>query len=377
MLGSMRSARFLTLLAVTACATPMTQLGSVSQLDVKNEQLKQQQLVVESQWKIQRRLDAVAMPLLKAAVPLCGEHVAVRGGIRFENALMYKKEYRPAARMAGLSDTLSITGVTKGSAAERAGMKVGDRILAYDGEAIPANEDAGKQIIKNTGSKFSAQPTKQDGPTLPWNTSYTFASTTLPITVQRDTGIMILQIPMDTVCAYNVVALKSDELNAFADGKTVYVTSAMMRFTSDDDELSTVVAHEIGHNAMRHMDAKKKNALLAGLFGAALDIASAAGGVNTGGQYTNQMMAAGAQTFSQDFEREADYVGMYILARANENYKSAADVWRHMATENPGSIKFASSHPTSAERFVRLEKTAGEIDAKKASGSPLLPEMKK
>lgn len=67
---------------------------------------------------------------------------------------------------------------------------------------------------------------------------------------------------------------------------------------------------------------------------------------------------------------------MYILARAGEDYSHAANVWRHMATENPGSIKMASTHPTSAERFVRLEHTSEEIDQKKTAGRPLMPEMK-
>jgi beta-barrel assembly-enhancing protease len=364
------------LIGTGGCARPMTQSGPVSQLDVKNEQLKQQELVVQSQWKLQERLESVAFPLLQAAVPLCGEHVGARSGIRFTSALMYDKEYREAARMAGLSDTLSIVGVTKGSAAERAGMQVGDRILEFAGGVIEPKDNATKKISELVGDSFSAQLTKGTTSVGPWSPAYTIPNTALPITLRRDTTTMKLVVPMDTVCAFNVVAAKSDDVNAFADGKTVYVTSAMLRFVTDDDELATVVAHEIGHNAMRHMDAKRKNALVAGLFGAVLDIASAAGGVNTGGKYTNEMMAAGAMTFSQDFEREADYVGMYILARAHKDYKDAPNIWRHIATENPKSIKFASSHPTTAERFVRLGQTSQELDRKIAGNEPLFPELK-
>jgi hypothetical protein len=47
-----------------------------------------------------------------------------------------------------------------------------------------------------------------------------------------------------------------------------------------------------------------------------------------------------------------------------------------MGQESPGSIKYASTHPTSAERFIRLDKTVTEIQAKVASGAPLLPEAK-
>ena len=80
--------------------------------------------------------------------------------------------------------------------------------------------------------------------------------------------------------------------------------------------------------------------------------------------------------FSQDFEREADYVGVYLLARAGRPTAKAPNFWRRMAQEDPRSIKFASTHPTSAERFVRLEQASREIEQKVARGEDLRPEMR-
>jgi hypothetical protein len=37
------------------------------------------------------------------------------------------------------------------------------------------------------------------------------------------------------------------------------VTRGMMNFARDDLELALVVAHEIAHNSMKHIDAKKQN----------------------------------------------------------------------------------------------------------------------
>ena len=51
---------------------------------------------------------------------------------------------------------------------------------------------------------------------------------------------------------------------------------------------------------------------------------------------------------AEDFEREADYVGFYIMALDGWPIDSAPDLWRRMAAESPGSITFASSHPTTA-----------------------------
>lgn len=361
--------------ATLACAAPMTQQGAVSRLDIQNEALKQQQLVIESSIASNTRAQKIALPLLEAARPLCGDHVAGRTGIQFASVSMYDRDWRTAARMAGMTDSVSVIAVIPGSAAEHAGIRKGDLVVSAFDQPIGFGERGFRELSSRMVSSFTAKPlsTKERSPD---GATFVMPATSMPITVRRDTSTVTVAVPVDTVCNYQVQVVRDDAVNAFADGKTVYLTSAMMRFASDS-ELSTVISHELGHNVMKHMDAKKKNALFASLFGAVLDGVMASQGVNTGGRYTNEMAALGAQTFSQDFEREADYVGMYILAWAHEDYAHAADLWRHMATESPGSIKFASSHPTSAERFVRLEQTTAEIDAKKAAGVALMPEMKK
>jgi hypothetical protein len=61
---------------------------------------------------------------------------------------------------------------------------------------------------------------------------------------------------------------------------------------------------------------------------------------------------------------------------AGQPLNEAPNLWRRMAAADRGSIKFATSHPTSAERFVRLDTWRGEIERKLAMGEPLRPEMK-
>jgi predicted Zn-dependent protease len=332
----------------------MTQLGSVTQEQIANEQLKEQQLAIQSQLEQQRRLNDVAFPLLQAAVPLCHDAVTTRIGVTVGNRGTFLDDFVRAAEASGFSDTLAVTGVAKGSAAARAGLAVGDRILSASGVPITPGASAAQSFLSLV----------------------TDGSPNIRLKTRRDSAERTVVVGRDTVCNYGVAVVKDDQLNAFADGKNVYVTSTMLRFAASDDELATVVGHEIAHNAMHHVDAKKTNAVLGGIFGALLDIAAARNGINTGGQYTNQFAALGATVFSQDFEREADYVGLYILAAARRPTQSAANFWRRMAAESPNSIKFASTHPTTAERFVRLEQWQGEIGRKLASGQPLQPEMK-
>jgi predicted Zn-dependent protease len=178
------------------------------------------------------------------------------------------------------------------------------------------------------------------------------------------------------MCSGIAEVVRDDAINAYADGKLVYVTTGMLRF-ANDEELQIVLGHEIAHNAERHIEAKQKNAGWGALLGAVADVALATQGVNTQGAYTQQFSQLAGMSFSQDFEREADYVGSYILARAKLPTDRAPLFWRRMAAESPGSIKFASSHPTSTERFVRLGQYHSEIRAKLTGGTALVPNMKK
>ncbi len=75
-----------------------------------------------------------------------------------------------------------------------------------------------------------------------------------------------------------------------------------------------------------------------------------------------------------EFEQEADYVGLYFLARAGFPLDGAGDYRRLMAANNPLSIIVRSSHPTAPERFVAIEKTIEEIKVKRAMDQPLVPE---
>ena len=140
----------------------------------------------------------------------------------------------------------------------------------------------------------------------------------------------------------------------------------MLRFIEEDKELQMVIAHELAHNIEGHIEKKGNNYLL----GTIVDLAAAGAGVNTRGTFGS----LGAQMYSQDFEREADYVGMYILANSGIEREGVANFWRRMSVENPRSISYASTHPSSSERWVNIEAVNKEIDKKIRDSEPLLPE---
>jgi Zn-dependent protease with chaperone function len=340
-----------------ACVGTTTQLAPLPQGAVEAEQEKQRELALVEYGQQQARLDDITFPMLARGTSLCPQDVGPRLGVRVATIHDYDREYQPAAaRVLHLSsDTLTILSVSSAGATARAGFLPGDRIVAV----------GGKRVVQVAGSAkaFTKLMAEYQG------------DREVSVLVQRGMEPHRAAIRPDQVCDYGAVVVNSNELNAYADGKAIYLTSAMMRFVNDE-ELRIVVAHELAHNAMGHMKAKKKNSLFGALLGALGDLAMASRGVNTGGYYTSKGANIGAMTFSQDFEREADYVGIYALALADLPVTAAPNFWRRMAIADPKAIGFAHSHPTTAERFVRLEQAIGEVNQKIASKQALQPDLR-
>ena len=171
------------------------------------------------------------------------------------------------------------------------------------------------------------------------------------------------------------IVLKYDpfdnQVNAFADGEALHMTHGLVRSFSSDDALSMVLAHEMAHNCQRHIEAQKSNQML----GALVDVLAAAGGSDTNGAFSK----IGATAYSQDFEREADYVGLYYLARAGQSLTKARDAFRTLTVETGGGLTaaYGASHPSNPERFIRLQSTEAEINDKIARGAPLMPDKKR
>lgn len=347
------SVTLLTVILIAGCATPTTQRIKVDDVAAEIEAKKQRQVALEALVDDQIRLFRVSYPIVTGAHELCGEKTRHTIGAWFANTSAYGPEFKEAAATAyGLSDIVKVMYVIPGSPADRAGLRVGDYPVSINGWAVPVGDGAMKGLM----DKLSGLLVRGDA---------------LAMIVQRGQERLSLEVAPEKACDYAVDLNGQDIINAFADGNKVVVTRGMLRFAQNDTELGLVVAHELAHNAMGHINAKKTNFVL----GSILDIIAAAYGVNTQGAFGN----AAAAAYSQDFEAEADYVGLYMMARAGLDFEQAPKFWRRMAAAHPATIRsnHTASHPATPHRFVALEEAVKEIKAKQASGMPLLPQLKK
>lgn len=338
---------------LSGCVSPLTQRIKVDDVAAENEAKKQREVAVQSLMEDRIRLFKVAYPLLTRTHALCGDKTRYLTGLMLGNNDFFGREFRDAAASVyGFTDMIRVLHVVPGSPVEAAAIQANDMPVSVNGWLVPVGAEA-MQGVHNKLTEAAAE------------------GKPVALVMQRGTERRETQIQPVKACDYAVTLSNEDAINAYADGSKVVITRGMMRFAKDDVELSLVVAHELAHNAMSHRTAQTTNYVLGSIF----DILAAAYGVNTQGAFGN----IAASAYSQDFEAEADYVGLYMMATAGLEIQNAPNFWRRMAAAHPNSIgrNHASSHPSTPHRFISLEEAVKEIKAKQASGAPLQPELKK
>ena len=173
--------------------------------------------------------------------------------------------------------------------------------------------------------------------------------------------------------SFRFTTLNSAVENAFAvPGGYVYITRQLMGLMGDEAELGFVLAHETGHIAARHAQARRsastRNSIL-GVLGAVLG--SVVGGgfgnlISQGAQYGSQLRTL---SFSRDQEYQADVLGIrYITAAGYDPLASStmlAALGRASALETRvqgrntrSTPEWASTHPLSENRTRQAAATA-------------------
>jgi Zn-dependent protease with chaperone function len=337
---------------------PKTAAPEVSKDAAAAEAKRQAAYVLKTRLREQRRVQGIAFRLEVANQDMCADR-APRLGITWANADDFAPKFRDAAvDVLRLADGLTLIEVIPGSPAAAAGLQEGDALVSVNGEAAPTGKTAtakfGKRLEQIMGQ----------------------STTPLTLVVRRAGVEQTVEVTPVMACAYAVVVEESNSINAYADGRAIHILRPILKLADNDDELALVIAHELAHNGQHHIQARLHNGRMVGLGGLVLDGLAAAGGVNTNGAFTKAGMQIGAAHAASAFEAEADYVGMYYLARAGYPTEGVEDFWRKMAAEFPDSIFVKTDHPTSADRFLAIASTSKEIEAKRAAGEPLTPNQR-
>lgn len=148
--------------------------------------------------------------------------------------------------------------------------------------------------------------------------------------------------------------------NAFAlPGGTIVVTDDLVRLSRNDEEVLSVLAHEIGHVHYRHT----MRQLLQGS-ATALIIAAVTGDVASTTSLAASAPALLLQTkYSRDYEREADAFAIDLLQKTGIGPQHFAAILARLGARQGkrGELipSFLSSHPPTAEREALARAAAG------------------
>jgi hypothetical protein len=335
------------LVVLIGCATPTTKGVGVSDAAVRAEADRQRDWAVQSIVEDQKRLARVGRTLSTNAHNLCGKDVAPNTGAVFLSKS--RSELSPSyEKLYGIAERPTVLFVLDESPASAAGLQAGDIVTQLNNAPVP-NMDSLDGVFRTLGPDDSIR-----------------------MRIERNGAVLALEFKPEMACRYSFVLNSNPAPNAYADGARIVVTRGMMAFAKDDLELSLVLAHELAHNVMHHMDAKAQNAV--GEFLNLLLAAIGSGERAWGGSVSSK----GTLSYPQEFEAEADYVGLYILASTGLPFRDTARFWRRLANSQPSNIgtRYTGSHPSFPYRMLALEATAKEISEKMEQGLPIEPNMK-
>jgi beta-barrel assembly-enhancing protease len=153
--------------------------------------------------------------------------------------------------------------------------------------------------------------------------------------------------------------IESDDLNAMAiAGGAIYINTGTILKANNVAELAGVLAHEIGHVTERHIVRIYMQSQKAGFFAGFIDFivglfARSRAVRNTGDLALGLGLRTYLTTFSREFEREADKVGLETLIRADYDPEGLPAFFETIIKENPkgGLPQFLQTHPAPPERI--------------------------
>jgi hypothetical protein len=304
-----------------------------------------------------RRLTEVGFRLRATGAPLCDPSVGPEIGASFHALSRYDEPYRESVAAAfGLRDVLTVRQVVPGSPAALAGLREGDEIVSINGlSPTPIGEDDAVAVAQRSLAQA-------------------FLGGRTALTVSRGGAWSELAVAPVRSCAVPFGLWDSQRIDAFSYDGRVVVTTGLMSFLVNDDDLAFVLGRELAHAALGHTQSDTGSAT--------------AGAVTRGlGEFAVQSVTGWRVSLpsvrrvvsdqrARDMERAADYHGLYYAARAGYRTDGAADLLERFAEGASASAYVASAIEIGPERLGELRRAQAEIAAKRAAGAATDAELR-
>lgn len=174
--------------------------------------------------------------------------------------------------------------------------------------------------------------------------------------------------PSSYFSEWEVVVFDSKQVNAFAlPGGKIGVYTGLLNVAKNQDQLATVIGHEIGHVQANHSNERLSRSQLAD---AGMQLSNA---VLSGSEYQSLAMAGlglGVQygilmPYNRAQESESDIIGLRLMAEAGFDPKQSIELWKNMdkasgANQPP---ELLSTHPSHSTRIEDLQAEIAQLPA--------------
>lgn len=185
-------------------------------------------------------------------------------------------------------------------------------------------------------------------------------------TISRDARInayvscVSRQITNEVGGQWQVTVFQGEQANAFAlPGGNIGIYTGLLDVARNQDQLATVVAHEVSHVLADHANERVSNQFATQ---SALDVVGAVTGTDS---FTKRAALAalgvGAQVgvllpYSRAQESEADLLGLDLMAKAGFDPRASVQLWQNMQQQGGARPpEFISTHPSGGTRIQQLQ----------------------
>jgi hypothetical protein len=283
------------------------------------------------------RVASVAYRLAIGGASFCSDPFPITGLL-----LHYLPQYDQPAQTAlirdsGLDRGPGVLSVVAGSPAAESGLRAGDVLLAIDGSTFPSQVGTAaerdrrgwRSMVERTEALIEGR--LREGPAR--------------LTILREGATFDLTLSSRPGCAMRVRLARSRQNNAFADGRNVIMTTALLDFVESDDELAVVLAHELAHNLLGHRQQLREQRVPHGL-------------LRGFGKNAARVRAA---------EEAADRLSVGLLWAAGYNLAAAPLLWRRYQARFGGQGLFRT-HPGLAARERQWNEAIIELNVAGGEG---------
>uniref|UniRef100_UPI004047DDEA M48 family metallopeptidase n=1 Tax=Aliarcobacter sp. TaxID=2321116 RepID=UPI004047DDEA len=183
----------------------------------------------------------------------------------------------------------------------------------------------------------------------------------------KNIGLKIAKVTNRNDFQWEFNLVENESMNAFClPGGKVVVYTGILKAARNDDQLATVMSHEIAHALARHGAERMSSSMVQ----QGLQVIGNIVLSTTAPEYQNlfnQTYGIGTQVgvmlpYGRMQESEADEIGIYLMHKAGYNVNEALNFWENMSAGKKDTIEFLSTHPSSNTRINDIKKVITKLE---------------